>query len=479
MLAHNALQTQHYETASVDSLLAVLIEVVKDICEAEAASLLLHDPITDELYFDVAIGEAGGLVKRIRMARGAGVVGHVFETMQPLLVSKVANDERFSPSSDENTGFRTRSILALPLLGADRRRVGVVEAVNHRSHSSFSEKELARLLLIQEPLSAAVSASLAVRAGQQQAIEDFYVAMVRIVGLRSEIVSQRSEELQLAKQEFEDERDRVVREARIAGLGYFVAGLSHEMNNPLGFVSSNLNSLRSQLADLAASLRKERKNNAGLQPQALMEEVDETLQDASENLGESLEGLGRLRIIAERLNSFSSMTLQRTDALDLVEVVERVIERTRGQGLGDKRLEFVPHDLPTLLASARHIEQVVVHLIDNALQNIADDGVVRVSLETSRDDIQLSVVDNGRGIAHERIGRIFDPFYTDKKQNWRATGLGLAEVYGIVMAHGGNVEVASEPHVGSSFVVTLPINRTGAKGLRPQGQRQPSLRYYE
>ena len=477
MFAQNVLQTQDYESTSVDSLLSLLIEVVKDICEAEAASLLLYDPETEELYFDVALGEAGGLVKRIRMARGSGVAGHVFETMQPLLVSKAAQDSRFSSSADDSTGFRTRSIIALPLLDPEQQRLGVVEAVNHRSRGHLSEKELARLLLIQEPLSAAVAASLAVRAGQQDAVGDFYAALLRIIALRSEILSQRSEDLQHAKQAFEEGRERIVREARIVGLGYFVAGLSHEMNNPLGFVSSNLNSLRAQLQDFSRELKTAKKDADDVVNQD--QDTQEQLQDAVENLSESLQGLGRLRLISERLNSFSSMSLQRSDKVHMSELIERVIERFQGPALAHRRLEFKPVQLPEMFASARHIEQVVMHLIDNALQNISEDGLVRISVDYNHEDLQLTVVDNGRGISHDRIGHIFDPFYTDKKKNWRATGLGLAEVYGIVMAHGGNVEVASEPDVGTSFVVTLPINRQEAETRAQQDKSQSSLRYYE
>lgn len=458
----NELHNDQDDTLHVDALLHLIIEVVKEYSDAEGASLLLHDPATDELYFDVAVGGAGPQIKRIRMRRSTGVAGHVFETMQPLLVSEVDCDPHFSATADHATGFRTRSIIAMPLLDSEHRRIGVVEAVNRRGRPRFNDIELSRLLKIQQPLSDAVSAAQRVRAGQVDAVSEFYTQILNIVEQRAQRVDEGSRELAQAQHHFEANCSRIVREARIAGLCLFVAGLSHEMNNPIGFTSANLRSLGEMLEDARAVLRQaESLVAAGASSVAVMQalevgKVGEILDDARDCSGEVLLGLGRLAHVVQRLNSFSNLTVQRHDSVDFNEVVRTVLQRLAIQHPG-RRIHFEPVAVPALLGSRVHLEQVVLDLLDNALKNSTGQDEVRVELEHAAGEVVLTVCDTGRGIAPDKIDHIFDPFYTDKQSDWRGTGLGLASVHGIVMAHGGRVEVRSVLGEGATFSVSLPL----------------------
>lgn len=456
------LLTAQDDALQIDALLQLLIEVVKDYCDAEGASLLLHDPDTEELYFDVAIGGAGIQIKRIRMRRSTGVAGHVFETMQPLLVSEVDCSPHFSPVADRATGFRTRSIIAMPLLDSQHRRVGVVEAVNRRGRPRFTDEELSRLLRIQRPLSDAVGAALLVRAGELDAVTAFYAGVLEIVNARARSVDESSRDLEHAQHRFESQCSRIVREARITGLCLFVAGLSHEMNNPIGFTSANVRSLAEMINDLRDVLRQvgalARSGEAG---EAIGRALDasrihETLEDACECTGEVMLGLNRLTKVVQRLNSFSNLSVQRHDAVDLVEVVRIVVQRLSIQHPG-RVVRFTPLELPALQGSREHLEQVVLELLDNAIKNSTPQDLVEVELAQQGAELVLTVRDGGRGIAPDKIDHVFEPFYTDKQSDWRGTGLGLASVHGIVMAHGGRVEVSSALGCGSSFVVTLPI----------------------
>ncbi|MFH1808082.1 MAG: GAF domain-containing protein, partial [Pseudomonadota bacterium] len=169
----------------VDVPLNILVEVIKDCCNAEAASLLLYDASTDELSFAVAVGEAGSKIQDLRLSRGQGVAWQVFETRTPVLVEDTRQAPQFSAAADQMSGFETRSLIATPLLARDGGCPGVVEVVNKRGGGALDQAQLSHLLQIQLPLSHAVEAALEIRQGQAVRIGAFYAALLKILNLQA------------------------------------------------------------------------------------------------------------------------------------------------------------------------------------------------------------------------------------------------------------------------------------------------------
>jgi two-component system NtrC family sensor kinase len=234
--------------------------------------------------------------------------------------------------------------------------------------------------------------------------------------------------------------------SRLAALGTFVAGMAHEINNPLAGIRTYARLLRRQFAAGAA---------APPSPEQA-KETDRILQMVD---GEA----GRCGDIVRNLLAFSRQSGARLAEEDLSPVVERcrMLLKHQAEMLSVTLETRVEPDLPKVVCDAAQVQQVILALAMNALEATPSDG--RVSIEASRegDGVRLAVSDTGWGIPKDHLDRIFEPFFTTKEAG-KGVGLGLAVVYGIVSAHHGRIDVASEPGRGTTFTVHLPARQPEA-----------------
>jgi PAS domain S-box-containing protein len=223
---------------------------------------------------------------------------------------------------------------------------------------------------------------------------------------------------------------------RLAALGTLAAGLAHELNNPIGIMSSRI-----ELILLDAQ-------RTGLPP-----EVAEDLQVIHRHAG-------RVARIAQGLLSFARNTPGQRTAVDLNVLVQDAV-MLAGKSLTREGIEIdtaLDPDLPLVPGDPTGLQQVILNLVVNARDAI--EGTGRIAIETARVSgpprgIRLSVADTGRGIAPDDLARIFDPFFTTKP---RGTGLGLSITHGIVRDHGATIDVESAAGRGTRFVVTFPVD---------------------
>jgi PAS domain S-box-containing protein len=266
-------------------------------------------------------------------------------------------------------------------------------------------------------------------------------------------------------------QSQLVQNEKLASLGQMVAGVAHEINNPLSFVANNVAVLQRDLKALGQLLEMYRQADGSIQEkqpelsaeiQGLAERVDlaYTLPNLQELLTRSREGLRRIQQIVKDLRDFA-----RLDEADLHEVdLNDGIQSTANivLGLAKKKRVKVEMDLkplPTVSCYPAKLNQVVMNLIANAIQASHEGGTVTVRSRRNGDDtIIIQVADQGTGIPQKIRDRIFDPFFTTKPPG-EGTGLGLSISYGIVQDHGGQIEVDSEEGRGSTFTITLPTHR--------------------
>jgi PAS domain S-box-containing protein len=231
-------------------------------------------------------------------------------------------------------------------------------------------------------------------------------------------------------------RNRLVTSGRLAAVGELAAGIAHEINNPVTFISANLVQLREQWRALA--------KNADAQ--------DPLLHEGEELIGESLQGVDRIAAIVRDVRAFSHAGLDQAQWADVNELLENAanvaalryavtVERCYGE-------------LPRVRCAPHQLRQVFLNLIFNALQAIDGSGHIRLVTQHERDAVQVRVEDDGCGIPPELIDRIFDPFFTTRPAG-EGTGLGLSLCYQIVRNHGGDVTVESRPGC-TRFLVRLP-----------------------
>lgn len=273
-----------------------------------------------------------------------------------------------------------------------------------------------------------------------------------------EKVAQRTAELDVT-------RLRLMENARLASVGQLAAGVAHEINNPLGFVSSNLHSLGEYFDDLLylldAYFAAERKLEAGsqvfLHVHALCEELDLPFirEDVVKLLNGSREGVQRVKNIVQNLRIFSQVDGSGWQCVDLSEGLISTINLAAAQWCQRAELRLDVHPLPPVWCNVAQMNQVFMNLLINAGQAVDDQGWIAVRTGEDPCSLWIEVEDNGCGISVANLQRIFEPFFTTKPVGG-GTGLGLALSWGIIEQHQGSIDVTSREGLGSCFRVTLP-----------------------
>ena len=260
---------------------------------------------------------------------------------------------------------------------------------------------------------------------------------------------------------------QLVQSEKLSALGQMVAGVAHEINNPLAFVTNDVAVLRRDAENLNALIGLYREADSILAERApgLLERVREhadriDLTYTQENLGRLsgriLEGLRRIRQIVRDLRDFARLDEGDLKEVDLNEGIAATLNVVRARA-SMRRVELATDlgPLPPIACYAGKINQVVLNLLVNAIDACPVGGRVATSTRAVDDRIEIEVADDGTGIPPAIRDKIFDPFFTTKPIG-EGTGLGLSISYGIVQAHGGRIEVESTPGLGSRFTVILP-----------------------
>jgi len=249
---------------------------------------------------------------------------------------------------------------------------------------------------------------------------------------------------------------------KMVSLGRLVAGVAHELNNPISFVLGNVLSLQRYESRLESYLNAvhatDAADNAALRAMRDELRIDRILADMPHLIDGMIEGAERTRDIVDALKRFSAVDKMQPERVSLNEVVERSV-RWVVQSAAAKFAVDV--DLPPEMhcsGSSGQLQQVVMNLIQNACDATASQSLATLKITGSRADgmAVLRFTDNGPGIAADYLDRLFEPFFTTKPVG-QGTGLGLSISYGIVERHGGRLKAGNAPGGGAEFVLALPL----------------------
>ncbi|MFY0527240.1 sensor histidine kinase [Archangium gephyra] len=290
----------------------------------------------------------------------------------------------------------------------------------------------------------AVSAGLGLREGVEPGtVGLFCLAAVGFYGLgeaRCRMLIEALEASRESHRQLQRMQRRLVEHEKLSSLGMLAAGVAHEINNPMAFVTSNVRLLS---RDLAAQRQL---------PEELREYVDDVLPA-------TLDGIRRVNAIVADLRRFARNDPEQPVEFDLNAEVSSALRLSQGERRSRCKVELELGALPPIVGQPRQMGQVVLNLLVNAVQAVpAQGGVVKVRTRAEGEEVVVEVRDNGVGMSKEVVGRLFQPFFTTKPVG-EGTGLGLAVAYGIITGHGGRIEVESEPGRGSCFTVRLPVSR--------------------
>ncbi|MFO1271050.1 MAG: ATP-binding protein [Rubrivivax sp.] len=265
---------------------------------------------------------------------------------------------------------------------------------------------------------------------------------------------------------------RLMQSEKLASIGQLAAGVAHEINNPVGYVFSNIGTLEKYVGDLFRVLAAYEAaepllagSDQGRALAALRQEIelDYLKQDIPALMSETLEGVVRVRKIVQDLKDFSHVDAsQDWEWTDLHKGIDSTLNIVNNEIKYRCDVRKSYGQLPEVQCLASEMNQVFMNLLVNAAHSITRErGTIDVRTGCEGGQAWVEIEDDGCGIAPENLSRIFDPFFTTKAVG-KGTGLGLSLAYGIVRKHGGRIDVDSEPGRGTRFRVTIPVQRAEA-----------------
>ncbi len=266
------------------------------------------------------------------------------------------------------------------------------------------------------------------------------------------------QELEGANIEIRDTQAKLVHTAKMASLGQLVAGVAHELNNPIGFIYSNMTHLREYSQKLLHLIDVAEHEPEKLEKEKKKADLPYIVTDLPKLITSCEDGARRTRDIVLGLRNFSRLEEAQVKKVDLHEGLENTLQLLAGEI--KNRIKVVRHfeKIPKVECYPSQLNQVFMNVLSNAAQAIENDGEIHISTRVlANEKVEVSIRDTGKGMSKTTLEKIFDPFFTTKGLG-SGTGLGLSISYGVVQKHGGDILVTSEPGKGTEFKIILPVN---------------------
>ena len=272
----------------------------------------------------------------------------------------------------------------------------------------------------------------------------------------------------------EEAHNQLLQSEKMASIGQLAAGVAHEINNPVGYINSNLGALQTYVHDLLRLLAAYEEHETELRPESatrlgrIKTEIDLAYLrgDVSDLLNESLAGLQRVKRIVQDLKDFSHVSETEMHWSNVTQGLESTLNVVWNELKYKAEVIRDYGDIPEIECIPSQLNQVFMNLLVNAAQAISDHGLITLRTRREGDYIRIEISDTGSGIPPEIVNRIFDPFFTTKPVG-TGTGLGLSITHGIIRKHGGRIEVESEQKKGTTFRLILPISQKTAPLAKP------------
>jgi signal transduction histidine kinase len=286
----------------------------------------------------------------------------------------------------------------------------------------------------------------------------------------NEALENQKTELQLTLENLKMTQDQLVQSEKLASVGQLTAGIAHELNNPINFISGNVNPLKRDLKDIFDLLnlydvivRDQKLGETFGEVETMKENMD--LRFLTAEIKSLLDGIGegahRSSEIVKGLRSFSRLDDEKFKKADIHEGIDSTLILLHNKTKNRIKIHKDYGSLPEIECLPSKINQVFMNILTNSIQAIEGKGDIYIETISSDIGIKICIRDTGVGMTPEIKKRIFEPFYTTKEVG-SGTGLGLSITYGIIEQHGGHIDVISKPGKGTEFIISLPITQNNS-----------------
>lgn len=298
---------------------------------------------------------------------------------------------------------------------------------------------------------------------------------------RTQKIAEQNRQLENHITELTQTRAQLIQSEKLASIGQLAAGIAHEINNPLGFIHSNLDVLSGYIEGIGQIMDANQALIAGIEQnnqsskvkqeiaalQVLHQQLDMEyiLNDMPDLISEALNGTARVKEIVADLKDYSHMRQQAMEFEDINHLIEQAINISNNET--KYRVSIIKNfqQIPKVECWRGKLTQVILNLLLNASQAVGKNGQVIISTDVDQQQVCISMEDNGCGISEEHLSKIFDPFYTTKEIG-KGTGLGLHICHSIISSHGGTISVDSQVDKGTRFDIRLPIENKPMRAFK-------------
>jgi predicted ATPase/signal transduction histidine kinase len=454
----------------IDQLISKLIQAIIENVGADKAALILQQEQDLILVADCVDSQECNLqstslnnVQNLPLS----IINYVANSGDNVLINNASNENNYS-SDSYIINNQPKSILCTPILNQGQ-IIGIIYLENSLTVDVFTPERLKILKLLSSQ--AAISLENA----------QLYASLESKVAIRTKELNAKNLQLEQTLEELKRTQIQLIQTEKMSSLGQTVAGVAHEINNPINFINANIDYTQNYINDLLKLVAAYQQEYP--QPSPLIEEIiaqidlDFLTEDSQKICSSMKNGAERIRNIVLGLRNFSRLDEAEMKAVDIHEGIENTLMLLQSrfrEKLGDVENIVVKNyaQLPLVTCYASQVNQVFMNILNNAidalsqrhkqlsvteLQNHPQQIVISTQL-LNAEWVRISVQDNGLGMTEEVKKRIFDPFFTTKDVG-EGTGLGLSISYQIITEkHGGKLECISQPGQGAEFLIDIPLN---------------------
>lgn len=387
----------------INDVLDSAMKAAEEFMEAEASSVFELDTEKGEISVRLARGEKGESIQARKMKPGEGVAGWVMRSGKPIIVEDVQKESRFSDRFDRETGFRTRSLICVPLTIREE-TIGALQVINKKNGGPFTDEDLELLTALAQQIAVAID--------------------------NAKLYQRLEENFKLTARELKITQERLIRSERLAAMADLVQGVSHEVRNPIM-------SIGGFAARMKAGLEKNHK---------FQKYLDIILKETS-----------RLEKLVRDVKELSEMHTVYLQSVNLNNFLSKIIEDF-SPTLPRQSIHLeadIEEGLPTIILDKAQISRALKNIIQNSVEAMPKGGTIRLKAQLVDSRIQIVVEDSGIGIGEDKLDSIHDPFVTSKTTG---AGLGLTMVYQIVKNHHGEIDIKSRGSKGTIVTLDLPVD---------------------